>query len=39
MAEADNPANGYDTIDEDMIERVPIVVAGIVGTTADLEVN
>ena len=36
MAEADNPANGYNTIDEDMD---PIVVAGIVGTTADLEVN
>ena len=38
-AEADNPLNGYDTIDIEMIERAIFLVAGILGTTADLEAN
>ena len=38
-AEADNPSKGYDTIDEEIIEKSPIVVAGIFGTTAALEAN
>ena len=39
MAGVDNPSNGYDTINEDIIERALIVVAGIIGTTAALESN
>ena len=38
-AEVDDPSNVYDTINEYMIERAPIVVACIVGTTASLEAN
>ena len=38
-SEADYLLNGYDNIDEEMIERAPILVAGIVGNTAALEAN
>ena len=38
-AEVDNTLNEYDNIDEEMIERTPIVVVGIVGTAAALEAN
>ena len=38
-AESDNPSNGCNTINEEMIERSPIVVAGIVDTTVSLEEN
>ena len=38
-AEADNPLNGYDIIDDEIIERTTIVVAVIVGTTSALEAN
>ena len=38
-AEADDPSNGYDTIDEEMSERDTIAVAGIVVTTAALEAD
>ena len=37
--EADDPSNGYDTIDEEIIARDSIVVAGIVGTTTAFEAN
>ena len=38
-AEADDSSNWYDTIDEEMSERATIAVAGIVVTTAALEVD
>ena len=38
-AEADDPSNGHNTIDEEMTENSPILVAVIVGTTAYLESN
>ena len=38
-AEAEDPKNRYDNINKEIIERDPIVIAGIVGTTADLEAN
>ena len=38
-AESEDPSNRYDTIDEDIIERDPIVVAVIVSNNADLEAN
>ena len=38
-AEADNQSNRYDTIDKYMVARDPIMVAGTVGTTSDLEAN
>ena len=37
--EADDPSNGYDTTDEDMISRDPILVSGTIVTTAALESN
>ena len=35
-AEADDSSNGYNTINDEMIARYPIVVAGTVGNTAAL---
>ena len=38
-AEAENPLNGCDTIDEEIIARAAIMVAGTAGNTASLEEN
>ena len=38
-AESDNPLNGYNTINEDIIERDTIVVTGTAGTNVALEAN
>ena len=38
-SEAGNPSNAYDNTDEEIIAKVPIVVAGTVGTAVDLEAN